>query len=208
MSTTLYYVHDPMCSWCYAYRPVLAEVHRILGNRSMKIVHLLGGLAPDSDQPMDEALQIKLQSTWREIEKETGTVFNHRFWRDCQPRRSTWPACRAVLAAQKQRAGEQMIDAIQHAYYQRAMNPSDEETLLQLADELNLDFDRFAQDLASPELDAGLQQQIKLVSSLPVDGFPSWVLASHGRYQRVPLDYHSVHVTLAAIGDMLQIQQQ
>ncbi|HEY9032679.1 MAG TPA: DsbA family protein [Pseudomonadales bacterium] len=201
---TLYYLYDPMCSWCWAYRPVLAQIDRALANRPLQRINLLGGLAADSDAPMPPDQQQHIQAIWRQIEQETGTRFNHRFWRDCQPRRSTYPACRAVLAAEQQQAGDAMIDAIGEAYYQRAMNPSDEDTLLQLADELGLDFDRFAADLVSPAVDNTLQQQITQVRSMPADGFPCWVLEQDGSYHRLPLDYHSAHVTLAALSDRLR----
>lgn len=201
---TLYYLHDPMCSWCWAYRPVLAQLRRALQNHPVSIQNLLGGLAADSDEPMAPAMRRQIQGIWRRIEQETGTPFNHDFWRDCEPRRSTWPACRAVLAANLQDAEEAMILAIQEAYYLRAMNPSDEDTLLQLADELGLDFDRFAADFASDAVEQALQRQIGLAATMPADGFPCWVLEHNGQYHRLALDYHSHLTTLAAMGDVMK----
>ena len=114
----------------------------------MKIV---GGLAPDSDQPMPAELQEKLPKAWRSIHELLGTEFNFDFWTECKPRRSTYPACRAVLAAGNQGKYDEMIDAIQRAYYLRAMNPSDLETLEALAEELGLDAERFAAEIRSAE---------------------------------------------------------
>jgi putative protein-disulfide isomerase len=135
---TLYLYHDPMCSWCWAYRPVSDQLERALPPE-IRLEKILGGLAPDSDRPMPDDMREKLQRTWRRIHQMLGTEFNFDFWSDCAPRRSTYPACRSVIAAGYQNASDRMIDAIQQAYYLRAMNPSDLETLETLAEEINLD---------------------------------------------------------------------
>ncbi|MBT8071851.1 MAG: DsbA family protein, partial [Gammaproteobacteria bacterium] len=130
--SVLYYVHDPMCSWCWAYRPVLQRLREHLPVE-IRWQNVLGGLAPDSDQPMPGATRQMVQGHWRQIQSSVGTRFNFDFWSRCQPRRDTYKACRAVIAASFQAAEERMIQAIQEAYYLRAMNPSEPATLAELA---------------------------------------------------------------------------
>ena len=113
-SNRLYYAHDPMCSWCWGFRPVWEQLtHRLPSN--VRTQRLLGGLAPDNNQPMSEQTRERIQDTWRRIEQRIpGTEFNFDFWEKCQPRRSTYPACRAVIAAGRQgeKQEERMILAI------------------------------------------------------------------------------------------------
>jgi putative protein-disulfide isomerase len=194
----LYYVHDPMCSWCWAYRPTLDSLRRRLP-AGVSWQNLLGGLAPDSLEPMPDATRRMVQNHWRRIQTELGTEFNFDFWTRCQPRRSTYIACRAVLAANRQGKEEAMILAIQQAYYLRAMNPSDEEVLLELASELGMDRKQFRIDLNGKPIEAELQKQVKQSQDWPVSGFPSLVLKSSGQAIALPLDYRSAAVTLAAI---------
>jgi putative protein-disulfide isomerase len=95
-------------------------------------------------------LQQKIQQTWRRIEQTVPNMqFNYDFWIINNPVRSTYPACRAVLAARQHGANyeDKMIGAIQTAYYQKAKNPSLESTLLECALEVGLDANRFADDL-------------------------------------------------------------
>src|SRR5699024_11311640 len=66
----LYYVHDPMCSWCWAYRPTLANLRQQLAPLPVRFAQLLGGLAPDSNAPMPAAMQAKLQHIWRTLEQQ------------------------------------------------------------------------------------------------------------------------------------------
>lgn len=202
-TATLYYVHDPMCSWCWAYRPTLANLRQQLAPLPVRFAQLLGGLAPDSNAPMPAAMQAKLQHIWRTIEQQVGTPFNYDFWHQCAPRRSTYPACRAVLAAQAQGQEDAMIEAIQRAYYLRAMNPSDTGTLVQLAEELQLEVGSFTTALHSDEIETALQHNIQQARSLPIQGFPSLVLQHQGRHFPIAVDYHDASLSVARIQAVL-----
>ncbi len=205
MTSKLYYVHDPMCSWCWAFRPVAAQIFQALP-AGVTLVRLLGGLAPDSDQPMPQQMQTYLQNTWRTIQQRVpGTRFNFDFWSHCQPRRSTYPACRAVIAARQQDAAAEtaMILAIQQAYYLRAMNPSDDATLIDLAGEIGLDEARFAGELNAPATQQQLEQEMGLGRAIGADGFPSLVLEQQGQHQRLNYDYCDPAPVLAQLSTLL-----
>ena len=188
----LYHVHDPMCSWCWGFRPTWLKIRTALDNK-IEIKYLLGGLAPDSDAPMPESMQRDIADYWRKIQKHIpGTEFNFDFWQKCQPRRSTYPACRAVIAARKQNPEIEldMIEAIQRAYYLNAQNPSDDDTLITLAKSLELDKDVFSKDLNAKETQLELEKEITFGRQIGAQGFPSMVLEKEGNYQTVPLDYN------------------
>lgn len=199
---TLIYIHDPMCSWCWAFasgwRRIQAELPDNVG-----VQVLLGGLAPDSDVPMPQDMQQFLSETWRLIEQSVpGTRFNHDFWRDCQPRRSTWPACRAVLTAEILRdgAGTEMSTAIQHAYYLEAKNPADTEVLVSLAESIGLDSSAFAALINSEENRERHTRQMAHAQELGVNSYPTLLLQTPAQLQCLPIDYNDPQVTLTAIG--------
>ena len=64
MTATVLYVTDPMCSWCFGFAPVLAGVQAEL-TRGVTLRMVLGGLAPDSTEPMPEELKTYIQEAWR-----------------------------------------------------------------------------------------------------------------------------------------------
>lgn len=187
MNSTLLYVTDPMCSWCWGFHPQLQQVRDALP-ADVQLRYVLGGLAPDSDEPMDEATRGYVQAAWDEVEARTGARFDREFWTRCSPRRSTYPSCRAVLAAGAQDddtaedsvAGPRarlMLEAIQRAYYLQVRNPSDTALLNELAEEIeSVDADRFAQDLESEATEVRLQKGFDLRRRLGVRSFPSLVL--------------------------------
>jgi len=198
----LYYVHDPMCSWCWAFRPVWTEIVEALPT-GVEPRRLLGGLAPDCDQPMPEAMRRQISGIWRDIERRVpGTRFNFDFWTHCSPRRSTYPACRAVIAARRQSPGaeEAMILAIQRAYYLEAKNPSEHATLIGLAEGLGLDGARFAEELNSTPVREALDREIRAGRAMGAVGFPSLVLVEGRDARLLQHDYLDAGVVLAQLG--------
>lgn len=211
-NATLYYIHDPMCSWCWGFRPVWEKLQQKLPS-TLNVEYVVGGLAPDSDDPMPAELQQMIQAHWRTIAQKLGTTFNYDFWTKNTPRRSTYNACRAVIAASLQGAEIPMVKAIQEGYYLRALNPSNINVLVDLAKELStkneqtgLTFDakQFAADLESNEIQQRLMTQISLARTLTEQGFPSLVLEHNQQRYSIPIDYLDDENTLMTIQNILK----
>ena len=200
---TLYYVYDPMCSWCWGFRPTWLELQEKLAPL-VDIQYRIGGLAPDCDQPMTEEMQEFLRQTWHKIAQQLGTQFNFDFWRLCQPRRSTYPACRALLLAREQGKEQAMNEAIQRAYYLKANNPANTDTLVGLASEIGLEPVLFESRLHSEALQQQLIVEIADARALPIQGFPSLVLQTGSELIAIPIDYLDGEATYQMIIDSLE----
>jgi putative protein-disulfide isomerase len=196
-----------MCSWCWGFRPVWQQLEQQLST-TVKIVYIVGGLAADSDQPMAMAMQQALAATWQRIQQQIpGIEFNYDFWRHnskTQPRRSTYPSCRAVLAAKIQdpELEKAMILSIQQAYYLHTKNPSNIDILTDIATSIGLNPEQFRHDMASQTVEMQLQEQLQLARRLSVQGFPSLVLSKGDRLHAIPLDYNNSHTMQQAIVDI------
>ncbi len=175
MKYTLYYIHDPMCSWCYAFSKTLDEIKKSL-DENYEFINIVGGLAKQTDEPMPKDMQKTIENIWYKIQEEVGVKFNHNFWKVCTPRRSTYEACKAVIIAKQYKKEEQMIKAIQEAYYQKALNPSDLETLISLAQELKIPKKEFEEKIKSKEVQTLLEDQLNLRRKLNVKVFPTLLL--------------------------------
>ncbi|EIE1226840.1 DsbA family protein [Vibrio vulnificus] len=202
MKIKLYYVHDPMCSWCWGYKPTLEKLKQQLPG-VIQFEYVVGGLAPDSTLPMSSEMQQKIESIWHQIEQRLGTQFNYEFWTRCTPVRSTYQACRAVIAAGFQDSYEQMLEAIQHAYYLRAMPPHDEATHRQLAQEIGLNVQQFENDVTGRLLEGVFEDQLSLARSLGVNAYPSLVLQINDAYFPIEIDYLSTEPTLKLIRERI-----
>ena len=207
-SNTLFYIHDPMCSWCWGFRPAWQKLKTQFAN-TLDIVYVVGGLAPDSDQPMPMAMQKNLSNTWQHIQQHIpGTEFNYEFWNpasNSMPRRSTYPSCRAVLAAKVQDANieDTMILGIQQAYYLNAKNPSNIDVLAEIVYSIGLNAEKFKQDMTSPAIELLLQEQLQLARQLSSQGFPSLVISKNDRLFGIPLDYNNSATMQQAIDNVI-----
>jgi len=203
MQDTLIYVHDPMCSWCWGFEPTRQKIFEAVAGR-MQIRRMLGGLAPDSEVPMPAAMRSMLQQTWQRIEQMIpGTEFNFEFWQKCSPRRSTYPANRAVIAAREQgdEFDSRMTARIQRAYYLEAKNPSDESTLIELATDIGLDADLFATSLIAESTQHKLITEIQATREMGIDSFPSMVVQKADGLRHIGLNYTQPEVMIREIED-------
>jgi len=176
-SRKLHYVADPMCSWCWGFHSELETIRAELPT-DLELEFVMGGLAIDSGAPMPAEVRGYVQQAWREVQSRTGAEFNWDFWEKCEPRRSTYPSCRAVIAAglsgsEHERA---MFEALQRAYYLEARNPSLEETLIEVAGETGLDRAKFAEDLRSSQVEELFREHRALRRALGANSFPSLML--------------------------------
>ena len=137
----------------------------------------MGGLAPDTKQPMDDNLKKTISSYWYQIEKNTQVTFNHDFWSLNTPYRSTYSACRAVISADNliEKSAQKMVKAIQSAYYMEAKNPSLEETLIGCANSIGLDENQFLEVFKSEKTEQQFQQHLSFTHQLQVRSFPALI---------------------------------
>jgi len=198
MARRLSYVYDPMCSWCWAFNNVWQTIRRELP-ADIEVRYLLGGLAADSDEPMASTMQQSIKGYWEQIQQQLpDTEFNYDFWDKCEPRRSTYPACRAVIAARSQnsQAEPTMLLAIQQAYYLQAKNPSNDDVLIECAKSIGLNEAVFTTSLGQPETQQKLLSELRYVRSIGVSSFPSLVLEQEGKLQLLNYDYQDPEVLL------------
>ena len=200
-STTLFYIHDPMCSWCWGFSHTWNKVKNSLPSE-INVQYILGGLAPDSSEVMPNEMREYIQMNWHKIEQKIpGVSFNYTFWDSCTPKRSTYPACRAVIAVKNQNTEleQTMVKLIQQAYYLDAKNPSEDDVLISLAKTLDLDIKQFTQDLNSEPTQQLLSDDIALMQSLGVSSFPSLVLQTTNRIKSITIDYNNPKLILNQI---------
>jgi putative protein-disulfide isomerase len=142
----------------------------------LKIVYVLGGLAPETDESMPPEMREYLQQTWRRVSEHCGVEFNFDFWTKNTPMRSTYPACKAALVAREYGKELAMDERIQRFYYLEAGNPSQYENLYDLAEELGIPRDAFIKRIHSDELDRHFREEVKQAEQLGAQGLPSLVL--------------------------------
>ncbi|MBD3609497.1 MAG: DsbA family protein [Gammaproteobacteria bacterium] len=203
MKPRLFYIHDPMCSWCWGFKAAWDQVQEQVADE-VDVVYVAGGLAPENHDPMPEAMRHSLEQTWHNVSEKTGAQFNFDFWRNNTPNRSTYPACKAVLVAREFDKELQMIERIQQFYYQQAGNPSVYSNLYDLAEDIGIERRSFINRLHSAEIAQLLQNEIMKGEALGAQGFPSLVLSDSYGYLFIQHHYTDVEHTLNLIREGIE----
>lgn len=196
---TLYYFGDPMCSWCWGFRPVLEQVDQEYPE--LERVMVLGGLRGGDEEPMSDDLAAMIRNAWLRIEESTGQKFNHDLWELHRPLATTWPACRAVLAARllDPKAEWAFMVAMFGAYFTRALDPSSRETHLLIAEEQGFDREVYLGILESEQVETTLQTDLRTTQRFGITGFPSVVLSIEGNNYVISPGYQPVEGLRRAI---------
>jgi len=153
---------------------------------------------------MSENQKEMIQNTWYEIERKTGTKFNHNFWKNNIPRRSTYLSCQATMLARYEKKEVKMIEAIQEAYYLKALNPSDSSILINLAIQIGLDKNKFEENLKSEKIEKDLSKELDFRRSLNVRGFPSLVLKNEKVTYNINIDFENYKVMNNQIKNLIK----
>lgn len=198
---TLYYIYDPMCSWCYAFSKTFKMLKEELSD-DINIVYIAGGLAINTDETMTKEMALNIENIWKTIEKQTNTSFNYDFWKNNIPRRSTYLSCQAVIAAKLQNKEVEMLEKIQEFYYLKALNPSDKDILIKAAIEINLDINKFQLDLYSKGTKDLLTKDLKKRDSLRVQSFPSLVLQYKKEAYPINISFDNTKAMVNQINDL------
>ena len=190
----LFYFVDPMCSWCFGFSTEIRKIKEHYPD----IQYVMGGLAPDSDLPMTDDIKKYVEHHWHEVASRTGADINFEFWKKHTPTRSTYQACRAVIAAGLQGEANKvvMLEALQRAFYQQARDPTDDQTLIEVAGEIGLDAEQFARDLSSAEVEALFQRDLQFKNAFGIQGFPTLVMQKDDSFYALTIGYVEAEIVL------------
>ena len=187
---TLFYVGDPMCSWCYGFSPQLDSVLKAFPELSFEVV--VGGLRAEGKESFT-SLSSFLHEHWQEIQSKTGRPFRFEILNDPSLVYNTEPACRAVVAVRSIAPGQTYpyFKALQTAFYEENLDPTSLKTFLYLAEKFNLDPIRFEKHFYAPVIINETVRDFQLTQTLHINGFPALVALINGKLHRISSGYTS-----------------
>jgi len=180
--TTLHYIFDPLCGWCYAAAPLVSAARAVPG---LAVAFHGGGM-------MTGAQCRAITPQWREyvlphdrrIAQASGQPFGEAYFegllRDTGAVMDSAPPTTAVLAAETLGArGLDMIHRLQRAHYVEGRRIADPGVLQQLADDLGLDGTAFAEAfirLAGTATQQHFEASRQWLARAGGHGFPTFAL--------------------------------
>lgn len=191
--TTLHYVYDPLCGWCYGAAPLLQAAATIAG---LKIELHAGGLWMGSRrQPMGEALRDYVRPHDQRIEALTGQHFGERYFNELLLREGglldSEPPIRAVLAVTALGGdGLVMLHRIQQSHYRDGIWIGEPAFLATLAAEQGISAEEFQQAYLQAPLLQHLADSQGWMKRLGGQGYPTLGIERRGKLERIEVNQY------------------
>ncbi|MGL5707296.1 MAG: DsbA family protein [Aeromonas sp.] len=186
--TTLHYLYDPLCGWCYGAAPLLQAAATLAG---LKIELHAGGLWLGSRrQPMGESLRDYVRPHDQRIEALTGQHFGERYFNELLLREGclldSEPPIRAVLAVTALGGdGLAMLHRIQQSHYRDGSWMGEPAFLATLAAEQGIAAEAFQQAYLQAPLLQHLADSQGWMKKLGGQGYPTLGLMLNGKVSAV-----------------------
>ncbi len=173
----LWYIADPMCSWCWGFTPVISAIEDTYKDQ-IQIGLLMGGLRPGNTEPVTPAFRDEILHHWQQVNKLTGQPFTFDGAMPDGFIYDTEPPSRAVLAVGELNPAAMLpyFKSVQHAFYVDGRDVTKHETLAALAQQHDVDAVRFAERFHADDVKKKTQMHFFQNQQAGVTGFPTVVL--------------------------------
>ncbi|HOA09949.1 MAG TPA: DsbA family protein [Tenuifilaceae bacterium] len=178
------FFHDVLCAWCFALSP---RMRRLVAEfPEIEVIHRSFALASDADRLVEmfgskEAAKREILNHWRNANENDDEHRIHT--EDMALRTFDYPysmpgllACKSAELQGGQLAHWNMFDRIQKAHLVETQNIADFNVLLQCADEVGLDTERFKNDFESDATLDAIYQDSYRAKELGVNAVPSLLI--------------------------------
>ena len=174
-SPHLIYFADPMCSWCWGFSPVIADMAQTF---DLPIRLVLGGLRPGTTTPMNDSDKATTREHWEHVHAMTGQPFDWHFFDRSDFVYDTEPACRAVVVLRRNGQALAALHRMQQAFYAQNLDVTDPSQLAGIAVEFGLEEDSFLESWRSREAIEETRRDFSLTLGSGVTGFPTLAAGS------------------------------
>ena len=186
----LWYIADPMCSWCWGFSPVIEAIRDEYADR-LEIALILGGLRPGTSEAVTPEFRTEILEHWRHVHDATGQPFQ---FDGAMPEGfvyDTEPPSRAVIAVSEidPEATFAMFRAVQQAFYAEQRDVTLGNVLGQLAADLRIEATAFAECFDSNTVRDKTQAHFQLARQMGVRGFPTVLLQKAEAYRLLTYGY-------------------
>lgn len=201
----LWYVADPMCSWCWGFSPVITSIKEKYKDK-INISLLLGGLRPGTTAPISSDSRDEIFHHWREVHKRTNQPF---MFDGALPEGfvyDTEPPSRAVLAVSEIKP-EQTFDffhALQEAFYANNQDITKEDVLINIATQFDVEPDDFKKHFQSDEIKNRTQAHFQSARQAGIQGFPTCVLQNKNEHKLLSNGYRELAALESEINAWLE----
>jgi putative protein-disulfide isomerase len=205
----LIYFADPMCSWCWGFVPVVAQIRQVWGD-NLPIHLVMGGLRPGTDKPVTEAAKASMREHWGHVTEASGQPFDYGFFEREGFVYDTDPAARAVVLARRydETLALAYLVRIQGAFYAQNRDVTDFDVLADLAAEMGFHRDPFREVVCGDDVKNETWRDYATSQRAGVSGFPTLIAGpgQDGTYVALSRGWNSPETVLPMIERWLEVR--
>ncbi len=177
----LWYVADPMCSWCWGFSPVISAIEEAYKNQ-LQISLILGGLRPGTIDSVTERFRNDILRHWREVHERTAQPFKFDGAMPDGFVYDTELPSRAVVTIGEVDAATMLpyFKSVQRAFYAEGEDVTRPEILATLAQRHNVDPEKFLADFHTEDMKQKTQSHFFQAQQAGITGFPTVVMQGRG----------------------------
>ncbi|MCK9491875.1 MAG: DsbA family protein [Sulfurimonas sp.] len=203
----LFYVGDPMCSWCWGMSEELKKIQEFCAKEGIKFSVVLGGLRIGGGDPWTEQFRGFLKNEWQNIHKKTGQKFVYSLLDLQEFNYDTQPACLSVFIVKKMLKDKddnsstalKFFSKIQEKFYAKGLDPTKLEFYHSICEEFNIDIAEFEKYFNSKEMRKELESDFALAAKLGARGMPSLIYVKQNKVVEMSSGYKTYEEVLKLI---------
>ena len=187
--STLIYIGDPMCSWCYGFAPELAKTIEYFDDK-VQLRLIMGGLRPYNDEHIN-TMKDFLKEHWEHVYEASGQPFDYGILDDPNFVYDTEPPSRAVLVVRHLNPEAEMafFKDVQEMFYAKNQHTDVAENYYPLVDKYRINREEFTKSFNSDEMKLLIKEDFNAANDMNIRGFPSMVLFQDGKYTLISNGY-------------------
>lgn len=205
MAAQLVYFADPMCSWCWGFKPSLMAALQQYGS-TLPLRMIMGGLRPGTTHVMDAAQKATIRQHWEHVAEASGQPFRYEFFDRDDFIYDTEPACRAIVAGGRL-APEHVLGlliAVQEGFYAENRDVTDPEVLADLSVDAGYDRDDFLDVFDDQATADETQGGFQIAKDIGITGFPTLLIGEDDTgYDLLTAGFQKPEAVVGRIGQWL-----
>ncbi len=190
---SILYAVDPLCPWSYGFAPVFERIQEEYKDK-IRFSLVLGGLRfGESAELLTPELARILKHEWKDAEALTKQSFQLGILEQKDFRYDSFPACRAVISAQKinPEITFQYLHTLSKTFFYGNQDPTSAETFFKIAETVGIPKKEFQSVFEDKDTEMETQNDFYFGFSLGVSAFPSLVFSDGAESGILARGYHS-----------------
>ena len=187
----IFYIGDPMCSWCWGISPQVNALERYATQEHIKFNLIMGGLRPGGGQEWNTPFKDYLKHHWQAVSKKSGQPFNLSLFEKEAFNYDTEPGCRAVITVRTIAPKKTLAfyELVQYYFYTKTKDPKQVAFYKIICEKLDIDFKVFSDAFTSDTLKDATQADFRKSRALGIRGFPSIVYRQKDKLYTIASGY-------------------